>query len=424
MATIINDPYGSTGASLGSALGQGVGSGIQQLLANKLEQKQYQQKQLRQQQETSRMAKIFEQGGAKPEHSGFLAELFLKDPKAAEDAYKHLGALGKSAAEQLAETSEANKTKLGWAHQNLGEKKLELEGELGRGELEHKLGYDKQEFARKEKEFELERARDKAALEHTAHKENMDKQQIALKMKEIDQDYKNKREALNLEKEKIKTTSGENSMAEQKENYAEGKKFSDSISVDVHNAVEKKKEASKALRLLNTGKIYTGLIEGHVPLKLTNPETRQFDKAIANLITAKSREGGGVMSKAKMALTERGKASRDMQESAIREILEGEIKDADELGIGMGKIRDEIKSANNGRFPRDIEGKVLAEHQQRYPEYYQEYDKSSFNTPKGEPTTFKSPLEAPASNYPVGTKAQQNGKWYIGNGKNWIEQRV
>lgn len=162
-------------------------------------------------------------------------------------------------------------------------------------------------------------------------------------------------------------------------------------------------KANEALRLIKTGQTRSGLA-GLLPIDYTfaSEETRALQPIYKTLAGKLAIQGGGVLSRARMTFSEDQKPKLSQPIATQEYMLEAMIDYAQKGGVALQDIENEIVDANGGKFPEDLEQRVLSEYKKRYPEMltgYKGTDKLGVGA-KG------NNLAQLLKNTPIGTEAE------------------
>lgn len=133
--------------------------------------------------------------------------------------------------------------------------------------------------------------------------------------------------------------------------------------------------ARRALGLLKSGKVVTGLGGGMVPgaLLTSSPESGLYDKEIAEVVVGLSNALKGNATNLKIKKVEEGKVSRTDPVETQKKRLQEIIDQGEEAEI-MSDIEDRLITENNEREPRNLKAKVTQEYN-KYDKYRKEAEK-------------------------------------------------
>lgn len=158
-------------------------------------------------------------------------------------------------------------------------------------------------------------------------------------------------------------------IANQRRIDASSKKFRENLDntfTELGNTVE---DAKRALQLIKKGTTRSG-ITGMLPLGLTmaNADTRELQKVYETLALNLSASTRGILSKAKIEAARATKPSLDMPVEAQVRLLNRIIQQAENGGMALGKIKDQLIEENGGLIPEGLETKVHQIYRQLYPQ--------------------------------------------------------
>lgn len=158
-------------------------------------------------------------------------------------------------------------------------------------------------------------------------------------------------------------------IANQRRIDASSKKFRENLDntfTELGNTVE---DAKRALQLIKKGTTRSG-ITGMLPLGLTmaNADTRELQKVYETLALNLSASTRGILSKAKIEAARATKPSLDMPVEAQVRLLNRIIQQAENGGMALGRIKDQLIEENGGLIPEGLETKVHQIYRQLYPQ--------------------------------------------------------
>jgi len=176
------------------------------------------------------------------------------------------------------------------------------------------------------------------------------------------------KEAMSIEQEAAKSyqQQGSNQIRKQTQIDKSLAKFNDRLDVKIDGAERLKESSIRALELIRSDETRSGLM-GLLPLGLTqaNAATRMLAKSMEEIVGAQAAMGGSQAAKAKILQARLQKPSLDMPIEAQEEMFMQYITDADKI-LNQGKIRDELRLANNYNNPAGLDTKINEIYRQRY----------------------------------------------------------
>ena len=180
-------------------------------------------------------------------------------------------------------------------------------------------------------------------------------------------------------------------------------------------------EATEALRLLDTNKTRSGMM-GLLPAEYSfaNKETRNLNTIYNSLASKKALEGAGVMSQAKIKLAKSTKPELNMPIESQRYVLNRILKQAQERGIALNEISQEIIEQNDGKTPEGLENLVYKEYKRRYPHNVKGTGVESKEVPQ---VGAIADSLAEFKDYPEGTEIKgDKGVTYLKTANGWRKQ--
>lgn len=153
----------------------------------------------------------------------------------------------------------------------------------------------------------------------------------------------------------------ESNRREAKPYVAELRKLSNSSTQVEQNAL-------RAIELIKKGNTAEGLKGGYLPLKLQNADTRELNTLFEAIAASRAEMQTGPMSRARIMLAQRQKASIDMPKKAQLDILYRTVEDARKGKAYYGLFNEAIR-ANEGKYPADLETMINEEFARRYPQH-------------------------------------------------------
>jgi len=163
-------------------------------------------------------------------------------------------------------------------------------------------------------------------------------------------------------------------LANQRKIETSNKSFRTEVQKSVMGDAELIRKAREAIELIKGGQTRSGAA-GLFPLGLTmaNTETRELDSLLNEIALTRAGQGSGVLSKARIVAAQKTKASLDMPKKAQIRILERAIKQAEERGLALGDIEEEILKENDWVEPPNLQEKVMSRYKERYPHLFAGY---------------------------------------------------
>ena len=136
--------------------------------------------------------------------------------------------------------------------------------------------------------------------------------------------------------------------------------------------LKKYNTAKEALDIIRGGGTREGIM-GNLPTEYSfaGDETRELDRKYKQLIAEEASKLTGVLTGAKIKLTEGGKVSLNQSKATQVKILKEIAREAEEGGMAINQISNEIKEANGGDIPKGFDTLVEKEYKRRYPEKFE-----------------------------------------------------